>query len=48
MVTLVPKDFRTDEGLVHLMGKLKVDGIKIGEFRNFRLYKIRVKPSLES
>ena len=31
MVTLVPKDYRTDEGLVHLMGKLKVDGIKIGQ-----------------
>lgn len=31
MVTQVPKDFRTDEGLVHLMGKLKVDGIKIGQ-----------------
>lgn len=31
MITQVPKDFRTDEGLVHLMGKLKVDGIKIGQ-----------------
>ncbi|GHJ86379.1 hypothetical protein NliqN6_2781 [Naganishia liquefaciens] len=31
MVTQVPKEFRTDEGLVHLMGKLKVDGIKIGQ-----------------
>lgn len=30
MVTYVPMEFRTDEGLVHLMGKLKVDGIKIG------------------
>jgi hypothetical protein len=31
MITWVPKDYRTDEGLVHLMGKLKVDGIKIGQ-----------------
>lgn len=32
MVTHVRKDFRSDEGLLALMGKLKVDGIKIGEF----------------
>lgn len=31
MVTHVRKDFRSDEGLVALMGKLKVDGIKIGK-----------------
>ncbi|KAJ9101756.1 hypothetical protein QFC21_003095 [Naganishia friedmannii] len=31
MITQVPKDYRTDEGLVHLMGKLKVDGIRIGQ-----------------
>lgn len=31
MVTHVRKDYRSDEGLVALMGKLKVDGIKIGE-----------------
>ena len=30
MVTQVRKDYRSDEGLVALMGKLKVDGIKIG------------------
>ncbi|BEJ11918.1 hypothetical protein CspHIS471_0203780 [Cutaneotrichosporon sp. HIS471] len=29
MVTQVPKSYRSDEGLVHLMGQLKVDGIKI-------------------
>lgn len=31
MVTQVPKTYRSDEGLVHLMGQLKVDGIKIRE-----------------
>lgn len=31
MVTQVPKSYRSDEGLVHLMGQLKVDGIKIRE-----------------
>ncbi|KAL7420784.1 hypothetical protein Q5752_004736 [Cryptotrichosporon argae] len=30
MVTRVRKDFRSDDGLVRLMGLLKVDGIKIG------------------
>lgn len=30
MVTQIRKDYRTDEGLVALMGLLKVDGIKIG------------------
>jgi hypothetical protein len=30
MVTQVRKDYRSDEGLLALMGKLKVDGIKIG------------------
>lgn len=30
MVRHVRKDYRSDEGLVALMGKLKVDGIKIG------------------
>ncbi|WVQ95300.1 hypothetical protein IAU59_002395 [Kwoniella sp. CBS 9459] len=30
MVTQVRKDYRSDEGLVALMGLLKVDGIKIG------------------
>jgi hypothetical protein len=30
MVTQVRKEYRSDEGLVALMGKLKVDGIKIG------------------
>jgi hypothetical protein len=29
MVTQVPKEYRSDEGLVHLMQQLKVDGIKI-------------------
>lgn len=29
MVTRVPKSYRNDEGLVHLIGQLKVDGIKI-------------------
>ncbi|KLT38381.1 DUF221-domain-containing protein [Cutaneotrichosporon oleaginosum] len=29
MITQVPKTYRSDEGLVHLMGQLKVDGIKI-------------------
>lgn len=29
MVTNVPKEYRSDEGLVHLLGQLKVDGIKI-------------------
>jgi hypothetical protein len=30
MVTQVRKDYRSDEGLLALMGQLKVDGIKIG------------------
>lgn len=30
MITQVRKDYRSDEGLVALMGQLKVDGIKIG------------------
>ena len=30
MITQIPKPFRSDAGLVGLMGKLKVDGIKIG------------------
>ena len=30
MVTQVRRDYRSDEGLVALMGLLKVDGIKIG------------------
>ncbi|EIW65454.1 hypothetical protein TREMEDRAFT_46183, partial [Tremella mesenterica DSM 1558] len=30
MVTRIRKDYRTDEGLLALMGLLKVDGIKIG------------------
>jgi len=30
MVTQVRKDHRSDAGLLALMGKLKVDGIKIG------------------
>ena len=30
MVTQVRKDYRSDEGLLSLMGLLKVDGIKIG------------------
>ncbi|GMK57068.1 hypothetical protein CspeluHIS016_0309080 [Cutaneotrichosporon spelunceum] len=29
MITRVPKSYRSDEGLVHLMSQLKVDGIKI-------------------
>lgn len=29
MLTQVPKEYRSDEGLVHLMGRLKVEGIKI-------------------
>lgn len=32
MVTQVRKDYRSDEGLLALMGKLKVDGIKIGAY----------------
>jgi calcium permeable stress-gated cation channel len=31
MVTMVPSEFRTDTGLVRLMGQLKVDGIKIAQ-----------------
>ncbi len=31
MVTMVPGEYRTDIGLVRLMGQLKVDGIKIGQ-----------------
>ncbi len=31
LITQVPKSYRSDEGLVHLMGQLKVDGIKIRE-----------------
>lgn len=30
MVTHIRKDYRSDEGLLALMGQLKVDGIKIG------------------
>lgn len=30
MVTQVKKEYRSDAGLVALMGQLKVDGIKIG------------------
>jgi len=30
MVTQVRMDYRSDEGLLALMGLLKVDGIKIG------------------
>lgn len=30
MVTQVRKDYRSDAGLLALMGQLKVDGIKIG------------------
>ena len=30
MVTRVARDYRSDQGLVALMGQLKVDGIKIG------------------
>ena len=31
MVTEIRRDFRSDEGLLSLMGQLKVDGIKMGE-----------------
>jgi hypothetical protein len=31
MITQVPSEYRTDEGLVRLMGQLKVDGIKIAQ-----------------
>jgi hypothetical protein len=31
MITQVEKEYRSDEGLAILMGKLKVDGIKIGK-----------------
>lgn len=31
MVTQVRKDYRSDEGLLALIGLLKVDGIKIGQ-----------------
>ena len=30
MVTQIRKDYRSDAGLLALMGQLKVDGIKIG------------------
>ena len=30
MITQIRKDYRSEEGLVALMGLLKVDGIKIG------------------
>lgn len=29
MLTRVPREYRSDEGLVHLMGRLKIEGIKI-------------------
>jgi hypothetical protein len=36
MVTQVRKDYRSDEGLLALIGLLKVDGIKIGACRHSR------------
>lgn len=31
MITQIPKEYRSDEGLVHLMSQLKLDGIKIAQ-----------------